>query len=77
MHRILYIIPLVVIVSLVSGCLTTMAISAIAGQNNDSGSGSVNSAKETARDVADKARETADDISLSAHDAIESLGGGS
>jgi hypothetical protein len=75
MPRKLYILPLLLTLPLLSGCLTTLAISALA--NSGAGGEHAEVAKETAKEVADKARDTADNISLSAHDVFESWTAGS
>jgi hypothetical protein len=57
---------------LTAGCLTTLAVSAVAGSG--AGSEHLDAAKETARDAADAAREKAEDIAESAEDIFESWG---
>jgi hypothetical protein len=75
MPRTLYILPLLLVLPLMCGCLTTLAISAVAGSG--AGGEQVEAAKNTARDVASSARDKADEISLSAHDVLESWTSGS
>ena len=70
----LLLIPLLLALPLVSGCLTTLAVSALAGSGSGAGNEHLDAAKETARDVAASARDKADDISLSAQEVLESLG---
>jgi hypothetical protein len=71
MPRRLYILPLLLALPLTCGCLTTLAISALAGSG--SGGEQMETVKNTARNVAVGARDAADDISLSAQDAFDSL----
>lgn len=75
MPRRLYILPLLMVLPLLTGCLTTLALSALAGSGGGGEHAEV--VKETAKEVAAKARDTADDISLSAHDVLESWAAGS
>lgn len=70
MPRRLYILPLLLGLPLLSGCLTTLAVSALA--NSGAGGEHAEVAKETAKEVAASARDKADEISLSAHDLVES-----
>jgi hypothetical protein len=67
----LYFLPLLLALPLMCGCLTTLAISALAGSG--SGGEQMETVKNTAKDVAATARDTADNISLSAQDAFDSL----
>lgn len=55
----------------VTGCLTTLAISAAAGSGGDNNY--VEAAKETAGDAVDMVRDAADNTALSAHDAVTSI----
>lgn len=75
MYRRLLIIPILLALPLICGCLTTLAVSAIAGSGSGTNNEHLETAKDTARVITEKARDTADDLSLSAHDAFESLSG--
>lgn len=71
LRGLLLLAPLLLLIPLTAGCLTTLAISAVAGSGGDNEH--VEKVKETARDVAEQVRDTADDIALSAHDAVRSI----
>ncbi len=73
----LLLIPLLLALPLICGCLTTLAISAIAGSGSGAGNEHLDAVKETAQDVAASARDKAEDIGLSAQEVFESLGSGS
>jgi hypothetical protein len=65
-------LALLLALPLIAGCLTTLAVSAIAGSG--AGSEHLDTAKETARDVAAAASEKAADIAESAEMVFESWG---
>ena len=69
MPRTLRIIPLLLVLPLMCGCLTTLAISAVAGSG--AGGEQVDTARQTAQDVASNARDKADDLGLYAQDALQ------
>lgn len=59
---------------LLSGCLTTLAITAATG-GGGANSEHIEQVKETAKDVADHARDAADHVAESAEDAFDSVTG--
>ncbi len=67
----LLLVPLLLLLPLTCGCLTTLVITAASQSGGDNEH--VEQIKETARDVADQARDVADDLALSVHDTIESI----
>ncbi len=75
MPRRLCIVPLLLALPLMPGCLTTLAVSAAAGSGT--GDEHIEAAKETARDIADRIRDKVDEIGLSAQDLLDSLRGSS
>ncbi len=66
------VVPLLLTLPLTAGCLTTLAVSAVAGSG--AGGEHFDAAKETARDVAAAASEKASDIAESAEEVFESWG---
>jgi hypothetical protein len=64
-------VPLVLVLPLATGCLTTLAVSAVAGSGG--GNEQVEQVKETASDVVEHARNAVDDAALSAHDTLKSV----
>jgi hypothetical protein len=72
MRRILLFIPLLAVPPLICGCLTTLAVSAVAGSGV--GGEQVETARQTARDVAAGACDTAGNIAESAQDFFECWG---
>lgn len=70
-RRLILITPLL-LVPLTAGCLTTLAVSAVAGSGDKSEH--VETVKEAAKDAAERVRDAADDVALSAHDTFEAIG---
>ncbi len=73
MSRTAWIIPLLLVLPLLAGCLTTLAVSAVAGSGSDNEH--IEAARQTAREAASAARDKAEEISLSAQDLLDSLRG--
>jgi hypothetical protein len=68
------VVLLLLALPLTAGCLTTLAVSAVAGSG--AGSEHLDAAKQTAKEAADVARETACEIAQSAEVVLESWGSG-
>lgn len=70
--RLLPVVLLLLALPLTAGCLTTLAVSAVAGSG--AGGEHLDAAKETARDAANVARDKTIEIAEAAEVVLESLG---